>query len=206
MKVLPTQFDQTRASTAVATPTCSSCCCCCCCLAIGIATSSVLCQRIEKEAENKHIRGENLYLFIATLFIPIVALPTYFIAWWVFYPARCPQRTYGSGAGAHTVTMCHFPPVSSIVVGALISLILVLSFLYRGIRLENPLGSAIKVGVLIAIGLAAEFIVGGALILATAGIGYAILVPIVIAWISTWQKNRLDTEVESEDSTPTPND
>jgi len=70
MKALPTQFDDARLTSAVATPTCSSCCCCCCCVATVISSSITPTQRVHRGGRENSVRYRRLLTVLAVV-IPL---------------------------------------------------------------------------------------------------------------------------------------
>jgi hypothetical protein len=82
-----------------------------------------------------------------------------------------------------------------VIVGAFL---LVLWFLYVSVQVAHPLRRAALVTALIALAFAIEFVVGGVLILSTAGIAYVILVPVMIAWVVTWYKRHIGKEFSAD--------
>lgn len=202
MKALPSQFDRGPLTTAVATPTCSSCCCCCCCLATTISTSSLLAQRINREGKKKRIPRATLYTTLAALYLPIVAAVMYFGSWAVAPLKNCQPFTGTLGDLSYEYQDCS-------AVGSLLSAIVlfgapffVLWFLYRRVQVAEPLRRAVLVTLLIALAFGLEFVIGAALILATAGIAYAILVPAMIAWVVTWYARHIGKEFSNDGAEP----
>jgi len=200
MKALPTQFDNKRLSSAVATPTCSSCCCCCCCLATSVTASTLLAQRIAKEGKKHQVFNRNVLTVLAALFVPIVAALVYFGFWTInMLLRRCTDRTYGiSGYSDQHYTVCTNPGAAWIIPLLIIAPFLVLLYLYARVRMRNPLGRATLVTALIAVAFTAEFF-GGAILILTGvgGIVYIILVPVIIGWITVWYHRHLGKEANN---------
>ncbi len=208
MKALPTQFDNHRLSSAVATPTCSSCCCCCCCLATSIGASSLLAQRIGREGEKHQIPHRHLLTTLSALFVPIVGLLVYMGFWTInSLLTTCTERYYNNRYGylPDSYTICTNPGSAAIAPLLLIAPFLVLWFLYSRVQIHNPARRALLVTVLIAIAFSLEFVGGAALILFTAGIGgiaYLALVPVIIGWISVWYHRHIGKEVTDPPQKP----
>jgi hypothetical protein len=207
MKTLPTQFDNSRLSSAVATPTCSSCCCCCCCLATSVAASSLLAQRVAKEGERHQIPNRHALTIIASLFVPIVGLLVYFGFWAInVLLETCTERfyQYSNSVGKNSYTVCTNPGSTWIFPLLIIVPFLVLFFLYNRVQIRQPLKRAVLVTLLIAIAFVVEFASGAALILTGVGaFGYILLVPIIVGWISVWYHKNIGKEVDTIPSVST---
>lgn len=208
MKALATQFDDRRLATAVATPTCSSCCCCCCCLATSIASSSLLAQRIAKEGEKHQVPSRHLLTVLSALFVPITAGLVYMGFWTLnLIFTTCTMRTYdglihSTHNHADTYTVCTNPGAASVLPLMVIAPFLVLWFLYARVHIEKPIKRALLVTSLIAVAFTAEFFGGAFLILTGIGaVGYLIMIPIVVGWISVWYHHHIGKEV-SDDGPP----
>jgi hypothetical protein len=202
MKALPTQFDNSRLSSAVATPTCSSCCCCCCCLATSIASSTLLAQRIAKEGEKHQVFNRHMLTVIAALFVPVVGVLVYFGSWTINLLLRtCSSSTYEfSGTlGSQHYTVCTSPGAAGVLPLLIIMPFLVLLYLYARVHIAKPVQRAALVTALIAIAFTAEFF-GGAFMILTGigGIGYLILVPVIVGWITVWYKRHLSQEPDEQ--------
>lgn len=207
MKALQTQFDDKRLSNAVATPTCSSCCCCCCCLATSIASSTLLAQRIAKEGEKHQVLNRHMLTVIAALFVPIVGALVYFGFWTINrLLGTCTEHTYEFllSDGPDKYTVCTNPGVAWIIPLLIIAPFFVLLYLYARVRIENPLKRATLVTALIAVAFTAEFFGGAALIVTgVGGIGYLIMVPIIVGWITVWYHRHIGKEVSDGEVAPT---
>lgn len=187
MKALPTQFDDRRLATAVATPTCSSCCCCCCCLATSIASSSLLSQKIAKEGEKHNIQNRHLLAVLAALFIPIAGFLVYTSYWIINIVFRnCQQVTETlSWGGETTYTSCNNPGGFLLTPLMFIIPLCILWYLYTTVQISRPFGRAVLVMILICILGAAEAFAGATLILTgVGGLGYLVAIPIIVGWIS----------------------
>lgn len=202
MKTLATQFDDRRLSNAVATPTCSSCCCCCCCLATSIASSSLLAQRIGKEGEKQQIPNRHLLTVLAALFVPIVGGLIYLGYWTInSFVEKCTEHVVGTFPG-ETYRVCTATGSSLIYPLLFIAPFLVLWYLYSQVRIPNPAKRASLVTILIAIAFTIELFAGAFLILTgVGGIGYLILIPIIVGWITVWYHRHLGKDANNKPST-----
>lgn len=148
---LPDQFRPSRDTPMAATPTCCSCCCCCCCVATLITSSIVLPMRVELLARESAV-------------------------------------TVPAGRATWSKVLAGLAPVASFVlaivaaqtIGNLTAFLLAFVLVLFGMvsAAYAPFGQSMRAlpVVLAYIGaFGVEFIVGGFGILATAGIGYAIV-------------------------------
>ena len=197
MKALATQFDNRRLSSAVATPTCSSCCCCCCCLATSIASSSLLAQRINREAKVKNVPNRGLLVTAGALYIPIIALVSYLLAYTLSVFRYANETIVYAGFVGGLISSLFVP--ACIMVG-------ILWFLYSKVAIQNPLKRAFLVTLLVGVSFVIEFVGGAALILFTAGVGaiaYLVLIPFIVGWISVWYHRHIGKEVVIAETAPT---
>lgn len=193
MKRLPTEFDSNRLSQTVATPTCSSCCCCCCCLATTISASSLLGQRINQEAKQKHIPNATALTFAAYLFVPIVLAISYAI-YSLLTPilSKCSIEYYDGYSGSQSYQSCSNGATALVLPVIIATILLVLWFLYSRIHFEHPWKRSFLVASVFAVAFVAEFFGGAALILTgVGGIVYLVLVPVIIGWITIWYAKHL---------------
>lgn len=147
---LPDQFRPSRDTPMAATPTCCSCCCCCCCISTLITSSIVLPMRVElmaREAQSPPAAQVGTSKMLAGL-APVAAMVM--------------------GIGAARVSQ---DPLVVLGVAALAMVgMLAMAFapFGHGIR-------AVTATVAFVIAFVVEIVVGAFGILATAGIGYAIV-------------------------------
>ncbi len=196
MKTLTTQFERNPFGATVATPTCSSCCCCCCCLAATISTSSLLAQRINKEAKAIELRHRRWWVALAALFLPITGGITYVFSWII---PRLTQNCWNhfDDYSGDTLRVCApSDDVAALIVVAAISIIGFVALLYWRVKFPRPLGRAVLVTVLYVAAFMLELIGGAALILTGAGgVVYLILVPVIVGWISAWYHRHLGKDM-----------
>ncbi len=191
MKALANQFDDSRLTNAVATPTCSSCCCCCCCLATMVTSSALLSIRVDKEAKLKSVPNRMVYVIIAALFIPISGIITYLGFWTISTLLKsCTTETYG--IANYSTKVCSNPGGGVIAPLMIIVTLLILTFLYKEVRMKKPFIRSVIVMTLISIAFGIEFILGAISVLSffPAYIGVAILISLSI--IAFYRKNLIN--------------
>jgi len=187
MKALANQFDDSRLTNAVATPTCSSCCCCCCCLATMVTSSALLSSRVNKEAKIKAIPHRALLTIIAALFIPISAFLTYLGFWTISILLRsCTTETYG--LSNYPTEVCTNPGAGMIAPLMIILNVIILTFLYKKVRMKKPLVRSLLVMSLISFAFGIEFAGGAITILAFSPAYLAVAVAISLTIIIFYRK------------------
>jgi hypothetical protein len=188
MKTLPTQFDNSRLSNAVATPTCSSCCCCCCCLVTSVTSTTVVAQQIAKAGKLHHVKNRQIYTSIAALFALIVGGLLY-----ASYTALNQVVRTCTDVSTAKINCTNLSAKWLLPLVFILSLI-VLSFLYYKVKINKPLIHAFKMSVIIALSLALELLIGVRIILAIGGYGglatYMFLSVIITSWITIWYYRR----------------
>ncbi len=210
MKRLPTQFDSGQFGETVATPTCSSCCCCCCCLATSITTSSLLAQRINKEAKRHNLVDRVPLTIAAALFIPIsvlIGLGMYRLINAIFSTCRTITYPGSSRFNIPSYETCTNPAAGLALPIALLATFLVLWYLYVRIHIKRPGLRAILITIVFGIGFAIEFWAGMMAILFTAGVGgviYLFMIPVISGFISAWYFKHLRAEEKDLSSDPKP--
>lgn len=178
MKSLPTQFDDDKLASTVATPTCGGCCCCCCCcLATSLTSSALLAEHVNNEGKKHRIPHLRFYTSLAALYVPIF-LALVALMYLMIEVLKIPS-----------INLLDMPYVPVVYV------LLLLWFLYSRIQTKHAFVKAILVTLLIAAAFMLEILVGMYLLLTgleTGGLAflYPLLAIATFVLIYRWHRKR----------------
>lgn len=173
-----------------------------------ISSSSLLAQRINREAKAHHTSDRAGLTILAALFVPVVLALVYGIFRVLSSILQdCTTRTYSSPSmSGYSYQVCRNPANALLLPIAIGSLVFVLWYLYKRVGIEGPLKRSLLVATLFSIAFTAEFF-GGAMLILTGvgGIVYLCLVPVVIGWLSVWYNKHLREKLPEDTPYDQPN-
>lgn len=146
----------------------------------------------------KHgLPNRRLLTVIAALFVPITGLLSY-ASFWVMSLIlnNCYQNNLA------TYSNCTEPGGYAGIIIQILLPFLFLWFLYKKVYMENPAKRALLVTALIAVAFTMEFVAGAFIVLAGFGIGYLIVVPFIIGFLSRWYYRHLGKDIARNTAGP----